>query len=329
MTAHLRYSIIIPVKPGGHVAALQALRALDYPIADYEVIVAEGTRPSVQRNQAAQSAQGDLLYFLDDDSLVSVDALKRISDAMQRDDVAAIGGPSLTPSTDTPLQRAIGYAVQSPLGSGGVRNRYRQTGSRRVTNDRELILCNLCFRREVFLTAGGLDERLYPNEENELLDRLLSAGQVLLHDPELAIQRSQRSSVKAFCRQMYGYGRGRGEQTRIARNWQLGTLLPSLFLCYLLSLLAFHAWWYLLPLIVYLVLVGITALQASLSQKVPAIGPRLCLIIPAIHLLYGVGILAGLLFPRFRTIADRRLPVVIRYEKEFGQPWGQEIGADD
>lgn len=329
MPTPLRFSIIIPVKPGGHVVALQALRALDYPLADYEVIIAEGTRPSVQRNLAVQAAQGDLLYFLDDDSLVAVASLKRIAGAMQDRDVAAIGGPSLTPASDTAFQRVIGYAVQSPLGSGGVRNRYRQTGSRRVTNDRELILCNLCFRRELFLAAGGLDERLYPNEENELLDRMRTAGQTLVHDPELAIYRSQRSSVWAFCRQMYGYGRGRGEQSRIARQWQLGPLLPSLFLCYIVTLLFFHAWWYLLPLIAYLVLIGITALQASWSQSVAAIGPRLCLIIPAIHLLYGVGILAGLLRPRFAAGVACQVPVAIRYAKEFGQPWGQGRGVHD
>ncbi len=329
MPIPLRVSIIIPVKPGGCVAALPALRDLDYPVADYEVIIAEGTRPSVQRNLAARAAQGELLYFIDDDSMVSVDALRRINDAMQGPAVAAVGGPSLTPSTDTPFQCAIGYAVQSSLGSGGVRNRYRQAGSRRVTNDRELILCNLCFRREVFLAAGGLDERLYPNEENELLDRLLAAGQTLLHDPALAIHRSQRSSVNAFCRQMYGYGRGRGEQTRIARNWQIGPLLPTLFLFYILSLMVFHEWWFMLPLFAYLVLVAITALQASLTQSVPAIGIRLALIIPAIHLLYGGGILIGLLRPRFGAGVDSPVPVVVRYEKEFDQPWEQSRGQHD
>ena len=109
-------SIIIPVKPSGRVAALEALRDLDYPEAAYEVLVAEGRRPSVQRNRAAKVATGALVYFLDDDSLVRRDALRQIAAAMMDPAVAVVGGPSLTPKSDTPVQQASGYALCSVIG---------------------------------------------------------------------------------------------------------------------------------------------------------------------------------------------------------------------
>jgi hypothetical protein len=315
------FSIIIPVKPGGSIAALAAVRDLAYPAAAVEVLVAEGRRPSVQRNRAAGQASGSLLYFLDDDSLVRDDALTHIAEIMADQRLAAVGGPSLTPATDSPFQRSIGYALQSLLGGGGIRNRYRAVGARRIVDDSELILCNLCIRRDLFLANGGLDERLYPNEENELLDRLRAAGHTYMHDPHLAVTRSQRATPKAFIRQMFGYGVGRGEQTRISGRLSVASLIPPFFLLYLLSLPVVPIWWYSLPLALYLFLVAGTAVTAHLATDIDRIGVRLCAIVPAMHLLYGAGIIVGLIAPRFRAGAADAGEVAIRRVKHLGAPW--------
>jgi len=245
-------SIIIPVKPGGRVSALAALRKADYPPAFLEILVTEGRQPSRQRNRAAAVAGGEILYFLDDDSQISPGFLHKAVRHYDEPAVAAAGGPSLTPDTDSPLQHSFALALASVIGGGGMRNRYRQMGEVRATCDRELILCNLSFRRELFLSHGGFDERLYPNEENELLERIRRGGGRLIHDPGLAVFRSQRSSLKAFCRQLFGYGRGRGEQTVLSGSVKPITFVPSLFLIYLLLLPLAHKSVYYLPLLCYL-----------------------------------------------------------------------------
>ena len=48
---------------GGAVRALAGLRNVEYPENLFEVLVAEGTCPSRQRNQAACEALGEILYF--------------------------------------------------------------------------------------------------------------------------------------------------------------------------------------------------------------------------------------------------------------------------
>ncbi|RQW85034.1 MAG: glycosyltransferase, partial [Geobacter sp.] len=108
-------SIIIPVKPGGAVRALESLRNVEYPENFLEVLIAEGTCPSRQRHLAAQEAQGALLYFLDDDSFVSPDVLARAVRHYRQDKVAVVGGPSLTPEEDSPLRQAFGLALASPF----------------------------------------------------------------------------------------------------------------------------------------------------------------------------------------------------------------------
>lgn len=229
-------SIIIPVKPGLVPAAITGLIAADRSASQIEILVAEGHNPSRQRNEAVRQAQGEIIYFLDDDSLVQPDCLKRLADHFADPMVTVVGGPSLTPSTDSLLQQAIGSALASALGAGGVRNRYQSRGTIRKTDEKELILCNLAVRRSAFISCGGFDERLYPNEENELLDRLRASGGILLHDPQLVVKRSQRRTLAAFARQMFRYGQGRARQTRIAGFSGIMPFAPLFLFIYLLSL---------------------------------------------------------------------------------------------
>ena len=315
-----KVSIIIPRKPGGSVRALAGLARSGYPPELFEVLVAYGCLPSAQRNLAARKASGEILYFLDDDSQVAPGFLEAAVRHYGDPAVAAVGGPSLTPASDSPLQRAIGAAFASPVGGGGVRNRYRKSGKARVTSDSELILCNLSFRREVYLSHGGLDERLYPNEENELMDRLQHEGFHLVHDPELAVFRSQRPDYRAFMRQMFGYGRGRGEQTVLSGKLKPVSLAPSAFLLYLLLLPLCPGGIFALPLLCYLLLVAGASLQGALGARDWRLLPRLLLVYPTLHLVYGAGAICGLLRPRFRRagVADAA-GIEVKRVKEFGQ----------
>jgi succinoglycan biosynthesis protein ExoA len=318
MSVPAKISIIIPVKPGGTVSALAGLRAADYPAGAWEVIVSEGHCPSHQRNRAAADAAGDILYFLDDDSRVTSGFLDRVARHYADPAVAAAGGPSLTPDTDTPLQQAFGMAFASVIGGGGMRNRYRRTGSVRSTCDRELILCNLSFRRELFLQYGGFDERLYPNEENELMERVKRGGCALIHDPDLAVQRSQRPTLKAFCRQLFGYGRGRGEQTVVSGIIKPITFVPSLFILYLLLLPLVRKPVYYLPFLCYLLTIGSIAVLNALKSGRPRSALLLPVVFPLFHICYGTGLLRGVAAPRFRKRGASDCEVTIRRVKEFG-----------
>ncbi len=307
-----KISIVIPVKPGVEPTALLQIASLDWPLENLEVLIAEGTKPSRQRNLAVQQARGDVVYFLDDDSLVLPDALKRLARHFTDPKVAAVGGPSLTPDDNSLLQRAFGAVLSSPIGAGGVRNRYRRTGSVRETTERELILCNLAVRREPFLTLGGLDERLYPNEENELLDRFIKSGWRLLHDPGLSVFRSQRQTLSAFAKQMFRYGRGRAEQTRIAGYSGIMPFVPLFFLFYLLSILFIkNNFWY-IPLALYIVAVVLSSILSAAEKKTPAILLLLPPLFPLLHVSNGIGLLVGFLFPLKRQSCYNHQPVTVR-----------------
>lgn len=306
------WSIIIPVKPGGQVRALEALRGINYPAELVEIIVSEGNHPSTQRNRAASYANGERLYFLDDDSIINPDFLKIADTCFVDPQVAAVGGPSLTPVTDTLFQQAFGASLSSLIGGGSVRNRYRKFGSPRNSRENELILCNLGFRRQLFLQYGGLNELLYPNEENELMDRIIQGGWKLVHHPALAVTRSQRRSYQSFVKQLFTYGRGRGEQTVISGRINPVSLVPSLFILYLLLIPAIDNPVYTIPLLCYAGAVTLTALLESLKRRILPLFPLLMLVIPTLHLTYGAGMFLGLVRPRFRNRGNMPVDVSLR-----------------
>lgn len=311
------FSIIIPVKPGGYVAASEHLNKVIPDDAPYEILLAEGNAPSLQRNRAANAAVGDVLYFLDDDSLINSDNLVLCSDGLSDPKVAAVGGPSITPDGDSWLQQLFGYALASKFGSGAVCNRYRVVGEPRATTDKELILCNLAVRRSIFIDFKGFNECLYPNEENEFLERVKSAGYTLLHNPSMYVFRSQRGTLKAFIRQMFNYGRGRGQQTLITSSYSVTSFIPLFFVLYLLLALILIKYVFLLtPLVIYL-----SAALVSSLLVLRRTGRFFTLLLPGVyplmHIVNGVGLLWGLINGKPDPVQDSF--VRITRIKAFGE----------
>lgn len=305
-------SIVIPVRPGLLPQAIERIGRLVWPANQLELLVVEGNNPSRQRNQAAQQACGEIIYFLDDDSNVLPDCLDRLVGHFADQRVTAVGGPSLTPSSDSLLQRAIGAALASLLGAGGVRNRYRSVGSVRETSERELILCNLAVRRDAFLACGGFDERLYPNEENEFLDRLKSDGGVLLHDPQLVVERSQRPTLAAFVKQMFRYGRGRARQTRMAGPSGVMPFAPLVLVLYFLSLAVVQAPLWRAPLLCYAAASLVCGLFGAFRQRQPAFVVLLPALFLLLHTANGLGLVSGFILPLPETASSQSADVTIR-----------------
>lgn len=293
-------SIIIPVKPDGEIAALTHLLSMSAYFCRVEIIIAEGNSPSSQRNLAAHQAHGSILYFLDDDSCILTCCIHELLRSMDDESVAVVGGPSITPWTDTWFQQLAGAVLTSFFGAGGVRNRYRSVGITRETSEKELILCNLAIRASVFKQFGGFDERLYPNEENELLDRISASGLKLIHNPAMQVLRSQRKTLKAFIRQMYSYGRGRAQQTLVSKKVSWVSFVPLFFVVYLIAFVVCQiSLLMLVPLLLYLLLDIVFTTQQVVMRKSPLFY-LLFFLFPVMHIANGFGLLRGFVLPAIK-----------------------------
>jgi succinoglycan biosynthesis protein ExoA len=293
-------TVLIAARPDqAEIKAVAASRALDYPADKLEIIIARGKQPSAQRNAALKAAHGDLIYFLDDDSVSEPGNLRRALAHFDDPNVKMVGGPNLCPREAPSLEQVFALVLASWLAFGPSRTRYAAVGQVRATSEKELILCNLLARRQVMLELGGFNEALYPNEENALMDELQKRGGKLIYDPQLLVHRRPRSTLKSFARMLMTYGRGRAEQFRLHPTvGSAANFAPPLFCLYLLVL----------PLLLTLTPLGIVSLMplafyalALLAQGVVlAAGGQVLQSLTAIplvvltHILYGFGFWRGL-----------------------------------
>jgi succinoglycan biosynthesis protein ExoA len=312
-------TVIIAARPDmAEVRALAPARRLDYPPDKLEIILARGKQPSVQRNAALRAAGGEIIYFLDDDSIAFPDSLRRGLAPFASADVKMVGGPSICPPDAPKLEQAFALTMGAWLAFGPSCARYRKLGKPRATSEKELILCNLLARREALLELGGFNEKLYPNEENALMDELLKRGGKLLYDPELIIYRRPRPTFKAFLRMLFNYGRGRAEQFRVYPTIRSApNFVPPLF-CLFLALLPILPRICCWMLAVYGVAVVSQALVVLPLKKLHWL-PAFAGLILTSHLLYGLGFWRGcwkkLKPPSAATSAEVKLEKVQSFGK--------------
>jgi succinoglycan biosynthesis protein ExoA len=310
-------TVVIAARPDqAEVKAAAAALRFDYPASKLEIILARGRQPSVQRNAAIKAARGELIYFLDDDSIAPPANLRRAAPVFADAPVQMLGGPNLCPPDAPELEQVFATVLGSWLAFGPSRARYAKVGQRRESGEKELILCNLMARKSSLLELGGFNESLYPNEENALMDDLQQRGGKLIYDPDFVVHRRPRRTLKSFAKMLMTYGRGRAEQFRQLPTFgSAPNFGPPLFVVYLLTLPAVWAMpflpaaeWvgavYPLPLLAYLL--------AVLGQAVALVPQGGCLralkaapLMVLSHVCYGLGFWRGL-FTRLRTDAAER-----------------------
>jgi GT2 family glycosyltransferase len=267
----------------------------------------------VQRNAALRSAGGEIIYFLDDDSRPAPANLTKAISHFHNQQTAIVGGPNLCPPDAPRLEQIFAVVLSSRLGFSSSRARYEAIGTVREGSEKELILCNLLARRDALLELGGFDTALYPNEENALMDELQNGGRKLVYDPDLVVYRRPRPTLRAFCKMLLNYGRGRAEQFR--RHPTLGSalnLVPPLFCLYLIV----GPWFApvgLLPLAFYaLALLGQFAVLAVRKPFLHAIAAVPLIVVT--HIFYGLGFWRGL-FTKLKPQTTSDTPVDLEIMK--------------
>lgn len=296
----LRISILIIAKKYVETdETYQITKQLEARGVDYEVLLAEGDNPSIQRNELAKVALGDYLLFLDDDSLPDTQILNEYSFLINKYPNAVIfGGPSVLKIKETDFHKVLNFFFSSYLGIGPVRSRYNSLGGERVTNEKELILSNMLINKEYFIKLGGFNKNFYPGEENEFMKRD-SIGKII-YSPRARVSRYPRETLKDFIFQMYSYGKGRAKHLNISFD-DLIFLLPAFFSLYISILLLFlvvntlvSVKIVLIPLLIYWPIIAISSLWDETLGKRASFFQAPCFFGIG-HFFYGAGIWTGIL----------------------------------
>jgi hypothetical protein len=294
-----RYTVIIPMSRfRADQPALVSLRETPPPKGGMQILVTEGEHPARQRNAALGRAQGEILVFLDNDCSISAGYWQDLETVLARPEVEIVGGPALLRPQATAWEQIFHALLTHTLIVGTVSARYASRGEFRAATQTDLILCNLAVRHSIFEKTGPLSTKLYPNEENEWLDRAYAAGVGAYYDPGLQVFRPQRSGPGQMGLMLLRYGMGRTRQFWVS-GWRptFHQFLPIMLIATVAALL--H--WRLERDFVVLWLVA-SAIIAFTCNSLLHAWQRIVagLIAPFIPLTYAVGQVLGwfaLLFP--------------------------------
>ena len=331
----LKVTVIIPHRVGENIEnTLAGIYMSDYDKNNIEIFQAEGTHPTVQRNECIKQASGDIVYFIDNDSMINPNNIKKAVEIFEtNENVAIVGGPAIH-NVNSSKEKYIDKCMRSYYAVGPIANRYsvNKTSSREGT-DRDVILCNLFIRLNVLFEAGLFNESLYPNEENALIDKILSLGYKLMYDPQIIVKRPPRKNLRLYIKMLLNYGRGRLEQ--LYRDFNKKNLiftlpaffslyiilLPIVFIIFKISKINYIAF-YFIPLIIYLIITLLAGIITALKEKGFISKIKGFFVFPYMffitHFFYGLGFFYGIIrIAKGFTHAGRRQRTVKFDIKKF------------
>lgn len=290
-----------------------AFGTLPTPVRVYET---GRVRPAEKRNQGIRLARGEIVAFIDDDAIACEHWLERAAAYFTLPDVAAVGGPAVTPLHESLRGKLSGRVLANRLVSGGARFRYVPD---RVRDVDDLPSCNLMVRRSVLEALGGFRTDYWPGEDTLLCLDIRRKGKLrIIYDPWTIVQHHRRPLFKPHLRQIGRYARHRGFFARRfpETSRRISYMLPSLFLLGLTAgglaalFLPPLRPFYLSAMLTYGLITLVAALHPSIRYWLLT-----WLGIVSTHLVYGFCFLQG--------VFARRMPETVqRFDHPSEQPAG-------
>lgn len=312
-------SAVLPVRNEAHSIAA-SLRSLltQQGLSVAEVIVADGmsddgTRPIVEGiaeedprvrlidnpakitpaglNAAIQETKGDVIVRCDGHSVLPAGYVARAVELMEDTGADVIGGLQAAEGTGL-VQRAIAIAMSTPLGVGDAR--FHRGGPAGPTDTVYLGV----FRRTSLERVGLFDESLVRNQDYELNYRIRQTGGTVYFHSDLRVAYEPRSSLGALWRQYHQYGAWKRAVLRRdpdALRWRQA--VPPAFVLGLVAsvIVAFtplRRIGLIVPAAYLLAVIGTVAKEAGNRRDAAVL--LLPLVLPVMHVAWGLGFLLGL-----------------------------------
>jgi len=252
--------------------------------------------PPRKRDIGLKHSKGDILAFIDDDAYPCKDWLKNAVRNFSDQNVAAVGGPAITPKEDSSRQKASGLVYSSPLVSG--KFVYRYLPKIRIEVD-DYPSCNFFVRRDAMEELGGFKTNFWPGEDTKFcLEITKNLGKKIIYDPEVVVFHHRREVFLPHIRQIASYALHRGyfvkryPQTSSKFSFFLPSFLVAAFFVGGIIALFSNSFRtaYLFGVFLYLILI----LAFSLTKEIALIIP-VFLGMVFTHIAYGIYFLKGLL----------------------------------
>jgi cellulose synthase/poly-beta-1,6-N-acetylglucosamine synthase-like glycosyltransferase len=308
-------SIIIPCKDidSQTFECIQKCKELDYDnfeilvLPDHEhsilpnvkIVATKEVSPGKKRNIGEKNSTGEFLAFIDSDAYPQKEWLKNAMRYFNDPEIAAVGGPGITPEEDPILEKAGGYVLSSFM-MGGLSNRFR-LGKSIVSKD--IHSCNFIARRSIIEKIGGWNEKYWPGEDTLICLNIDKSGKKMLESPDVVVHHHRRPLFTRHIKQVSRFGMHRGffakrfPETSLRFNY----FIPSIFVVFMVIGSAFSFFdktffqYFIYIFGIYILMVFIASVFAYADGKNLRLLPLVFTGTIVTHFIYGIYFIAGLL----------------------------------
>ena len=249
------------------------------------------------RDLGVKESSGEFIAFTDADCVVNTNWIKNLLKHFHDEDIAAVGGPNITPEDDTDFAKCAG-TILSFLSKPGARYGLNADKVMEIYHNPT---CNVMYRKRVLEEVGGFNHNLVAEDDEELDYRIKEKGYKILFTPDAKVLHYRRPTWKKFAKMAWNYGIGRTQVIKLHRDmgrWY-HYIVPALILTIvILFVLAFLK--PVFPLTASLILVsggiGIGLMSLYLSVKTGRMRNlfNFCLLIAIWFWGYGFGMFRGI-----------------------------------
>lgn len=255
----------------------------------------------VALNMGINAASGEVIVRLDAHCQPEATYIERAVGALEGSSASVVGGVwRIAAGGDTATARAIALAVGHPLGAGDASYRLGVAGD----EPRQVDTVPFgCFRKTLWQSLAGFDERLGANEDYDFNYRARQTGAPVLLVPHVRSVYFARATIRALAAQYLNYGWWKAQVLkRHPRSLRWRQAIPPIFVLVVgfLSLASIDsrtgaAGLLLAALAAYAATLAIGAIDIRRRTQAPwneaAIVP---LALAVVHSSWGVGLLWGL-----------------------------------
>ncbi|MFA5406125.1 MAG: glycosyltransferase [Candidatus Nanoarchaeia archaeon] len=267
-----------------------------FPHKKVRIIPVGNKSPAYKRGEGIRASNASIIAFIDDDAYPRSDWLKKAVNYLESGNIVGVGGPAITPPSDSVMQKAGGYVLESRLGSGSLAFRYTPKENRFVDDYQS---CNLILKRAP-LKMRLFNSKIWPGEDTELVNNLIKlSGKKVLYANDVVVFHHRRAMFKPHLKQIYGYGSHRGYFARVLpeTSRRFTYFIPSLFFLFFLSGLALSFFNQIIMFLYLLVLaVYFFGLAYSSVRKNVLLSPLIFISIFLTHFVYGFAFIKGFIW---------------------------------
>src|SRR5581483_8127497 len=179
-----------------------------HPALPIRIIEGAGRGVAAAVNSGIAALHSDVIVRLDGHCRPAGDYVRRTAELATQPGTGVAGGAwTIRPSAATEQAAAIAIAVEHPLGSGGAAYRRPPADSSQPAAVESVDTVPFgCFRRALWQELGGLDERLWSNEDYDFNFRVRRRHLRVALDPTIRCTYYARPTVGALARQYGRYG---------------------------------------------------------------------------------------------------------------------------